>query len=227
MSEKLSISNWNMTSELEVAVHRAKSDAIVINYPGITGDIDGYEHKYAKVADFIVEKGIGAVVRSGNQDTDLYPDGMIGNLQTMIDYAIKNSYDIAGCGNPKVYLMGFSAGASAVAVVAPLFLEVEKILLVAPAGDAGVARCQTALSLYTKEGYVAVGENDEVVGARAGKVFYDMLEGVSKRELTVIPNCDHQFRGRDNGKVMSLLPVWAFRGLDTFPSPEGGKVLYE
>ena len=43
----------------------------------------------------------------------------------------------------------------------------------------------------------------------------------------MIPNCNHQFFGEANGKIMSKAPLWAFAGDTTFPSPEGGKKLYD
>ena len=42
--------------ELEVAIHPHSNGIIVVNYPGITGDIDGYNNKYGQQADFIQEK---------------------------------------------------------------------------------------------------------------------------------------------------------------------------
>ena len=60
MEEKrVFIDNWNKTSQLEIAIHPLVSEAIVINYPGISGDIDGFNNKYGKLSDFIRDKNIG------------------------------------------------------------------------------------------------------------------------------------------------------------------------
>lgn len=48
-----------------------------------------------------------------------------------------------------------------------------------------------------------------------------------KKALVVIPDCDHQFQGLVNGKIMSKAPFWAFADDESFPSPEGGTILYE
>ena len=125
--------------QLEIAIHLASNGTIVLNYPGITGDIDGYNNKYGQLADFVQERGVGTVIRMGNKSFSnlSYPKGMIDNFRYLIDYAIKNSYDLCDSKNPKLYLMGFSAGASVIAAIASDYSQVDKILLMAPSGDVG------------------------------------------------------------------------------------------
>jgi len=151
---------------------------------------------------------------------------MINNLRKMIEYSLTNSKKIANCKNPKLYLMGFSAGASTIAAVSAEYSEVEKILLMAPSGDAGLDNCRKNLAKFSGEVYIAIGDKDDVVGTEAGKIFYDLVKAASKKELVIIPNCDHQFRGEINGKIMSVAPLWAFAQNKTFPSPDDGIVLY-
>lgn len=214
--------------ELEVAIHPYSNGIIVVNYPGITGDIDGYNNKYGQQADFVQENGIGTVVRMGNPYFDElpYPEGMIDNFRFVLDYCLANGAELSGVGNPTLYLMGFSAGASTIAAVAGDYSEVERILLMAPSGDAGQEAIESGLGKFTREVYVAVGSNDEMVGPHAGRIFYDMAKAAKLKKLEIIPNCDHQFKGEVNGRIMSKAPLWAFAGDTTFPSPEGGKVLY-
>ena len=52
--------------ELEVAIHPLYNGVIIVNYPGITGYIDGYNNKYGQQADFLQEKRVGTVIRMGN-----------------------------------------------------------------------------------------------------------------------------------------------------------------
>ena len=214
--------------ELEVAIHPHSNGIIVVNYPGITGDIDGYNNKYGQQADFVQEKGIGTVVRMGNPVYDElpYPKGMIDNFKFVLDYCLANGVDLSGKKNPTLYLMGFSAGASTIAAVASDYSAVEKILLMAPSGDVGQAAVERGLGRFTGEVYIAIGDRDEVVGTEAGKTFYDLATAAKVRKLEVIPNCNHQFFGERNGRIMSKAPLWAFAGDTTFPSPNGGKVLY-
>ena len=214
--------------ELEIAVHPNKNGIIVVNYPGITGDIDGYNNKYGKQADFVQEKGVGTVVRIGNPHFNElpYPEGMIDNFKFVLDYCIKNGEELSGEADPALYLMGFSAGSSTIAAVASDYSAVEKILLMAPAGDAGQEAVERGLSKFTGEVYIAIGDSDEIVGPQAGQIFYNLAIAAKSRKLEVIPNCGHQFVGETNGKIMSKAPLWAFAGDTTFPSPDGGKKLY-
>lgn len=46
-------------------------------------------------------------------------------------------------------------------------------------------------------------------------------------ELHRIPDCDHQFRGRRNGRIMSQAPLRAFAGLTPFPHDSAGLDLYD
>ena len=82
------------------------------------------------------------------------------------------------------------------------------------------------LAKFRGDVYIAVGDREEVVGPEAGKTFYDLATAARVRKLVIVPNCNHQFFGEANGKIMSKAPLWAFAGDTTFPSPEGGKVLY-
>ncbi|MBS3054953.1 MAG: hypothetical protein J4452_00475 [Candidatus Aenigmarchaeota archaeon] len=215
--------------DIELAIHSYSNGVIVVNYPGITGNIDGYNNKYGKLADLIQEKGIGTVVRMGNEDFPNlpYPKGMIDNFRYVLDYCLSNGRELSGKRDPKLYLMGFSAGSSVIAAVSGDYLAVEKILLMAPSGDVGQDAVERGLAKFRGEVYVAVGADDEVVGAHAGKIFYDLAVAAKLRKLEVVPSCDHQFRGERNGRIMSKAPLWAFANDRTFPSPNGGIKLYD
>lgn len=213
--------------EINIAVHPKESNVIVINYPGFDGDINGYNDKYLKIGELVHEK-IGAVVRMGNPYySDLpYPDAMIQNLEFVIDYSLKNSEIICNTSKPKLHMMGFSAGASAIAAISSKYSEIEKLLLVAPSSDAGFNTIQKGLENYTGELSVVVGKNDEVVGSKIGLFYSELAKSASKKKLEVIQNCDHQFRGIINGKILSKTPQWAFLDDKSFPSHHGGTILY-
>ena len=141
--------------DLDISIHPHQNGVIVLNYPGITGDIDGYNNKYGQLADFVQENEIGTVVRMGNQYfSELpYPEGMIDNFRHVIDYTLKNSEELAGVRSPQLYLMGFSAGASTIAAVSGLYSEIDKILLMAPSGDAGMEPCKNGLQTFSGDIY--------------------------------------------------------------------------
>jgi dienelactone hydrolase len=204
------------------------TNAVVINYPGYNGDIDGYAQKYEKLACRIVEKDVAAVVRMGNEDRlgFLFEESLMGDLRATIEYVIGNAEKMCSTSTPDIYLMGFSAGAGAVAAVAAEYSAVKKILLIAPAGDAG-NRNIANLAHFQGEVFVTVGAWDEVVGMYAGECFMELAKTATKKKLVIVPRCDHQFRGRKNGMILSKAPLWAFCGDTTYPSPDGGVALYE
>ena len=212
-----------------VAIHSTSSEKIIVNYPGYNGDIDGWENKYITLGDYIQERNLSSFVRTSNLDLMYLNFGQStrNNLRQVVDYSIENSEEICGSADPEMYLMGFSAGAGAIAAIAHEFDQVRKILLMAPAGNAGRKAITKGLQKFTGEVYISVGKNDLVVGPNSGQVFYDMATSASLRKLVMIPNCDHQFRGEVNGKIMSKAPFWAFAGDKTFPSPKGGIKLYD
>lgn len=213
----------NKDERFDLVAHRLKSPNIIINYPGLNGTIDGYNRKYEKIADFLVEKNIGAVVRAGNPVQDNYEHAVVENLRNIIDITLMQSDRIAGTETPNLYVMGTSAGASALAYLAHEYSEIEKVLLVAPSGNAGKDVFSNILS-YEGELAVLVGEEDKVIPVEFAKRFYDMAFSAQKRQFEVIPGCDHQFKGETNGKILSKAPLWAFAS-DTL-DPDDGKILY-
>lgn len=218
----------------EIIAHPAPgAHAIIINYPGRGGDINGFNNKYQKLGQYLSDQGVGAFIQMPNIEWPRrdYRETLIEDLLAVCDYADRSTHILRDPAAPslesdyELYLMGFSAGASAVAGAAHES-GATKILLMAPSGNASCELVTASLQNYTGEVYIAVGEDDEVVGANAGQRFFEMAENASKRSLQMIPNCDHQFRGRENGMIMSKAPLWAFAGDETFPNPEGGIVLY-
>ena len=211
-----------------IEVHKAKSDVIVINYPGYNGDINGWANKYMKLADFMVTNGIGAVVRTSNLAVSGldFAEFSKTHLRRVIRYTLNSSSDICGKNNPEIYLVGYSAGAGVIASVAHEFPEVKKILLVAPSGDAGMESIRNGLAKFIGDVSITVGEKDEVVGVSVGRTFYDLATSASTIRLRKVPDCDHQFRGETNGMILSKAMLWAFKNDKTYPSPDGGIKLY-
>lgn len=212
--------------KVELAVHPNTSKRIIVNIPGALGDIDGFDEKYKKLAHYIQSSGLAGVVRTGNDFiAGFLPDL---NLRNALEYSQAHAWEICGETKPEILLMGFSAGASAIAAVAHEYPQVSGILLYAPSGDMGERRCRTGLEQFKGNVHIVIGEKDDVVGPQAGKIFYDFATGAQHRELIYVPNCDHQFRGEVNGRIMSEAPFYAFAKGDKpkFPDPSGGIKLY-
>ena len=201
----------------------ANAGAIIINCPGFRGHINGYNNKYVTLADFLVRQNVGAVVRMPNieRPREEYKHELLNDLRAVMDYALLFAEEITGVPDPEVYLMGFSAGGYAVASVAAEYPQVTKILLMAPSGPHG-----DSLSKFKGEVYIAIGNQDTTVGTDSGGKYYELATSARTRQLVLINNCDHHFTGTVNGQIMAKAPLWAFAGDKTFPSPDGGIVLY-
>lgn len=214
--------------KLRGEVHKSNLDVIVINYPGYGSRPNGYEDKYTKLADFLVEREVGSVVRLQNHHFSgfNYPTHLVENLRYVIDSILETPEDFCGSSDPDLYLMGFSAGASAIAAVAHEYDAVKKMLLMAPSSDAGMDKIFEGIGKFTGDLSICVGEKDNVVKTMPDLI-NDAAVNASSSQYVKVPDCDHQFKGKQNGMIMSKSPLWAFAGEKTFPSPEGGKVLYE
>ncbi len=216
---------------VELRIHPHTNGIIVINYPGFNGDVDGFANKYGKLGNFL-QRNLGAAVRTDNprfEGVD-YSQSVQDHLRAVIDYTLVHSVEISGKSpqETELYLMGNSAGAGAVSAVANEYPQVKKILLIAPAGNAGGDAITHGLGRYKGECSIIVGENDEVVGPEAGALFASLATAASIVRSAVIPKCDHQFRGDINARIMSAAPLWAFRGLEgQLPNPEDGIDLYD
>jgi dienelactone hydrolase len=216
--------------EVGLRVHPNPNGTIVISYPGLDADIDGYANKYGNLGDFLQAR-VGAVLRTNNPHYAgfEYQNSVQEHLRAVVDYALQHSQEISGTEpeETSLYLMGYSAGGSGVAAVAHEYAQVEKILLMAPSGDAGETAVAQGLGQYTGECNIVVGEDDELVGVEAGKSFASLATAASVVREVVIPDCDHQFRGETNGRIMSAAPLWAFQGVGgERPLPEDGITLY-
>jgi hypothetical protein len=212
--------------ELDVAIHPFNNGKIVINYPGADGSINGYNDKYIKIANYLVENKIGTVVRIPNISSLGF--GWDINLRETLSYVLDHSKEICGSEIPEIYLMGTSAGAGAIAMTAWEYPQVTKILLTEPAiifsGEHGV----DGIKKYRGEVVIVVGQGDNALGKEIGEKFFDYFINAKNKEIFEIPSCDHQFRGEVNGRIFSQAPLYAFGNEKfTFPDPNGGIKIYD
>lgn len=211
----------------EVFVHPAQGalKASILNIPGYQGHIDGYNRKYVTLGNDLAQRGF-EFIRMPNIKRPAgvaYTQGLLGDVRAVIEFF---SRDVGGRHEP-IYLMGFSAGGYAAAVIAAENPDVTKVLLMEPSLSPTLLEPldEKPLRRFDGEAYVVIGDHDGV-GLPVGRRYCDAFSGASRRELVVIPDCDHQFTGRTNGQIMAKAPLWAFDGDDTFPSPDGGLILY-
>jgi dienelactone hydrolase len=210
--------------KIAIEIYEKISDCIVIAYSGYNEDVDDDEssQKYTLLADFMRKK-IGAVIRVGNnhyQDLN-YEKSIQDDIIEVIDYALKNSEKICSAKIPKIYLLGFSAGASAIMAIAHKFSHVQKILLISPSYDAGEDDIFEGLEKFQGEIYILSGENDDCPGPELTKQLSFSAKNASTNELVFIPNCSHYFNGEENRMILFKAPLWAFLGDQNFPSIKG------
>lgn len=216
-----------------VAIHPNQSGVILVNYPGLGGAIDGYKGKHQRLAEHIAQSGLAAVVRMDNPrnwehgplSDDEYKEFLIQGLRSVVQYAKAHANEICGREEYRLWLMGFSAGASAIAVLAQE-LGAEKILLMAPARTAGESAVLSGIETFPGDVAIVHGENDSIVPLSFSESLFQTASSARSRRRVVLPDCDHQFQGTVNGQIMSKAPLWAFGSDSSFPSPEGGLILY-
>jgi hypothetical protein len=59
------------------------------------------------------------------------------------------------------------------------------------------------------------------------RTFQEMANSASSVQVCMVPDCDHQFRGEVNGRIMSSAPLWAFTDEVARPEPSMGIKLYD
>jgi hypothetical protein len=219
-----------MGLSLPVAIHPNSSGRIIINYPGTRGEIDGFNGKHRKLAQLMQGEGLGAVVRSANDLGRTHSSGVIllNHLRGMVEFGLEHSLEICGSSLPEIYLIGTSAGGSAVGIVGSEYSAVRRMLLMAPAADETDVEIRESLGKFEGEMHVVIGQNDEAVGPESGQLFYDWATKASTRSIHIIPDCNHQFHGTRNGLIMSQAPFYAFAQGERplFPVENEGMVLY-
>ena len=193
---------------LTVMVRPLDSDRIIINFPSAGEDCDGPGGRYKRLADLMYQQKLGAVVRSNNPGSELFLPSTY--LSRLIDYTIRRARLISGTTNPDLLLIGYSSGASAVAALAASYQKVSRILLIAPSGDMPQTSVQKSLSQFTGEVYTIIGEDDEVVGARACYIYHDLATAASRKQLVIVSDCGHSFQGEQNERVLQQAPFHAF-----------------
>ena len=143
----------------------------------------------------------------------------------MVADALGNAALHCGTAAPTVYLSGFSSGGSAVGAVAFRYPEVVRILLLSTYDSVGDDFYE-GVSRFPGDIYLAYGSRDPMAGF-LGYVLRCGPLAAASLNIQEVPDCDHRFSGADNSRVLSKAFYWAFQGDESFPSPEGGLLLYD
>lgn len=186
--------NWQETMNtvtvdcsLDVAVHPAESDTVLLIIPGVDGSVNGYEDKYIRIAEQIQDRHGVAVVRIANPFISSFH--WESNPRRILDYIATNASTITGnSGAPRIKVMAHSAGASIIARIAHEYDNITDILLVNPAKKLGGDAIQHGLKKTNARVTVIFGEKDPSVS------FSEALQG-DGHPVMVLEGIDHNFSG--------------------------------
>src|SRR5262249_28738927 len=135
--------------DVQLSAHPATCARLVVIYPGLNATMDGESRhftqahpcRYRRLAERLQSAGVAAVVRVANPPCGYYGDGQVAvdRLARAIDYTLAHAQALCGHRCPELCLLGFSAGAGAVAALAGDY-QPKRMLLIAPSGDVGPRR---------------------------------------------------------------------------------------
>jgi alpha/beta superfamily hydrolase len=213
--------------DVQFAAHPATCARLVIIYPGLNATLDGesrhFSHanpfRYRRLAERLQAEGVAAVLRLANPPCGYYGDGQVAvdRLARAIDYALAHARVMCGHRRPELCLLGFSAGAGAVAALAGAY-QPKRLLLVAPSGDVGPRRIVAGLREYAGQLVILVGEQDEVVGRDAACLFDEISPAASPKEVHFVAGCDHFFTRPDHDQLLEDTSMNVFAGTDKAPA---------
>ncbi len=210
------------TADLEIAVHALFSQTVVLFFPGSSESLDSSALPFSFMANNVQEAGLGAAVRCNNPlpGEASRTEMLRGHLQQLLQYVRENARSICGMEQPELAMVGYSAGASAVAAFAAEYPEVKKILLLAPSFDVTPDVLERGLGKFRGEVYIVVGQLDELLTDSDAHWFFEAATSAQKKRCVRIPNCNHSFDGEYNQSLVRHAPLWAFGDNPEFPPVE-------
>jgi hypothetical protein len=226
--------------EVPISVYPADAGVIIVQAPGAGELKDGRKDRYDTLARHLQGRSVASFVTHNPPRADAqfkYPEEpysyrdaswntiAVESMAHVLDYVLEHSEEICGAASPVIYLSGFSAGGSTCGAVAHRYSEVRRVLLASTYDSVGDP-FYDGIGRFTGDLHVAYGALDLVAKMLAHMMQY-LAASVSSLQVREAPDCDHGFRGADNGRALANAYEWAFVGDDAFPSPEGGLLLYE
>src|SRR5262249_15384275 len=211
---------------VELAAHPATCARLVIISPGLNATRDGesrhftqaHPFRYRHLAERLRSEGVAAVLRIANPPCGYYGDGQVAvdRLARVLDYALAHAQALCGQRCPELCLLGFSAGAGAVAALAGDYPP-QPLLLIAPSGDVGPRRIIAGLKEYAGQLVLLVGEQDEVVGRDAACLFDEISPAARPKQVLFVPDCDHFFTRPDHDQLLEETSLRVFAGSNNAP----------
>lgn len=138
---------------LDIAIHSADSNIILLTIPGVDGSVDGYKNKYISIAEGVQAERDVAVVRMANPFISSFH--WESNIRRAMEYIRLNMPAISASNDAEIRVMAHSAGAAIIAQIAWEFPEIKRLLLVNPAANLGVEKIQQGLAKFNGD-YITV-----------------------------------------------------------------------
>ena len=172
---------------LDVGLHPAQSDTVLLIIPGVDGSVNGYEDKYIRIAEQMQDKHGVAVGRIANPFISSFH--WESNPRRILDYIERNASIITGSSEvPRIKVMSHSAGESIIARIAHEYDNISDILLVNPAQKLGGDAIRQGLKKTNAKVTAVFGEKDPSVS------FSEALQG-DGHTVVVLEGIDHNFSG--------------------------------
>lgn len=188
---------------LDVAVHPAQSDTVLLIIPGVDGSVNGYEDKYIRIADQVQDKHGVAVVRIANPFISSFH--WESNPRRILDYIKRNASAITGSSKvPQIKVMAHSAGASIIARIVHEYPEIQEILLINPAQKLNSEAARSGLKKANVKVTAVFGSKDPSIS------FADDLT-TDGHTVHVVEGSDHYFSGEYLEDFINLPLRYLFR----------------
>ncbi len=183
--------------DMDIRVHPAKSDKIVIIIGGVDASVDGYKDKYAKMAQRITEKQGKAAVRFSNDFISSFH--WEENLRHALKYVDEHAVPITGMASPEVEIVAHSAGASVALWLAHEYPQVTKMLLINTAAELGLNKILRGLARYKNKALLVFGSLDNSLSK--------FQTVVPNHPLIIIEGANHQFSSLPLEKFIQLVDL--------------------
>lgn len=183
-------------ADLDIIVHPARTNEVVLIVPGVDGSVDGYEDKYVKMADLITEHSGDTVVRISNPFiSSFHWEDNVRKALEFIEAGQSEYFDV----KPKsIRIVGHSAGASVAAWLAHEYPKVKQLTLINMAEKLEADRIINSLESFNGSVCLVYGSEDPSIqfGRKLGDNY----------KLTVVEGADHNFSG-DHTERFIKIPI--------------------
>ena len=183
-----SMNDVTIDCSLDIAIHPADSNVILLTVPGVDGSVDGFENKYVTIAESIQKQHGAAVVRIANPFITSHH--WESNVRQALAYINEHASEICGYENFEIRIIAHSAGAAILGQIAWEYPEISRILLVNPAIALNTEGFTHGLSQFSGNATILVGTDDPSYGTVTSIVHSGILDDTQLVEIT---GADHHF----------------------------------